>query len=489
MRPEHRLTRTLIVALLVALPGHDTHGQENGVPSRTNPPLIAKDYLDAVSLDTIGLIGPETSGLPTDLWHHSTTVDLVALIKRQTTALPASLLEIFHVLMLVETRAPGTGAADGTLLQARIGSLIALGAIDQARALLSIVGPGQPAFFPHWRDVGLLSGMETRICNRLLIHPSLSPALADHIYCNHALGRTEQARNLFEIALALGGLPPKTESILRLLFVQTAARTPMPRVANGDVLLTRILFDTTDNTAPLPGTVKFAPLRLSEDLPALIRVQAIEALARSQAASFEQVLAVYRRTHWALDGPDANRIKGLLAFDRALLLGQTAEGLAMLDTLSPHLATTGLLHAFAEYYAESLGTAPAVTSLAQQIILALGGIYRECLCGPLVGGERDLAALIRHSFGMWEQETGLAGANMPALRAGLDGTIASPVLTDLIASGRHGEALLMAMAPFNDRDAITPMHLQDAIALLVHYNASEQARDLAVEWMAMEVLN
>ncbi len=489
MRTEHRVATALPLALIIALTGHGGTGQTVSVPSLTDPPEIAKDYLDAVSLDSIGLIGPAASGLPVDLWHHSRADDLIALIGRQTSALPASLLDVFHVLMLVETPAPTTGRADGALLQARIDGLLALGAVDQAGALLGVVGPGHPALYPSWRDVALLTGTETRLCNRLLAQPSLTPALADHIYCHHALGKTEQARDLYEIALALDGLTPTSAAVLGLLFDPAGPAASLPGPENGNVLLTRILIDATNDATVLPDRVALAPLGLRETLPAPVQIAAIEALARSQSVSFAQALAVYRRTHWEPSNDGNSGIPQLLALDQTLLLGETAEGLAMLDGLFPSLAASGLLNAFADHYADALSATSSVSSLTQQIILALGGHYRACVCGPLVGGERDLAKLIRFSFGLPVEASGLAGVTMPALRAGLDGTVASQGLRDLVESGRHGEALLMAMTPFNDRDAVAPLHLQDAIALLVHYNESERARDLAVEWMAMEVLN
>ncbi|MCY4259544.1 MAG: hypothetical protein OXC91_04695 [Rhodobacteraceae bacterium] len=513
MHPEHALMGCVAGTLLLILAPVHAAGQEGGEGSTSIPPvigepppfsrmppvaeepLIIQDYLDAISLDTIGLIGPESSPLPTELWHRSRTEDLAALFARQTAALPASLLEILYLLLLTETSRPGIGAGDGRLLAARLDSLLTLGAVDQAQALFGIIGPNRPAFYSRWRDLALLDGDVLEVCNRLLVRSSLSSALVDHIYCNHATGNTGQAQNLMAVARSMESLSSDEEMILNLLFAPAETHAPGAQAGpivltdDSNVILIRILFDHTHNSGLIPDTVKLAPLRIAADLPAPLRFHAALMLVRSQAISYEPVLTIARDAQWELEGPAAEAVRLLLAFDRAIMLDETGRSAALLDRLFPYLVETGLLHAFADYYAEELGFIRVASSLAQQVILALGGTAGECNCGPLGGDERYLADLIRLTGGIPTDWSDLPqGHLMQSLLAGLAGIIATPGLQDLVEADRHGEALLTILTPFNDPETISGAHLQDAIALLVNYNDAERARSLAIEWVVTEVL-
>ena len=109
--------------------------------------------LGTVRRDSVGLLPPERSGLPRDLWGPTPTGQAESLIRdHPDTGVPAA-RALFRKILLAETDPPQPALADGALLVARVDRLLEIGALEEARALIELAGPETPELFRRWFDV------------------------------------------------------------------------------------------------------------------------------------------------------------------------------------------------------------------------------------------------------------------------------------------------------------------------------------------------
>ena len=103
--------------------------------------------LDAISPDAVGLLPISVTGLPRDLWGQSASAELAQAFGALDTGLLPAAQELLFTLLLAELDPPQDGDASGQLFLARIDALLALGAVEQAQALLERAETDDPVRF------------------------------------------------------------------------------------------------------------------------------------------------------------------------------------------------------------------------------------------------------------------------------------------------------------------------------------------------------
>ena len=157
---------------------------EAPVSSGAVPAVVATTVLGKPLLDAVGLLPPAVTGFPANLWGIGKSAEIASQISQiGEDSLPA-LRSLLVTLLLAEAQAPIDSTGGGGLLLARIDKLLAMGALDQAQALIDAAGADANAeLFRRSFDVSLLTGDENQACTLLKSAASLSPTLTTRVFC------------------------------------------------------------------------------------------------------------------------------------------------------------------------------------------------------------------------------------------------------------------------------------------------------------------
>jgi hypothetical protein len=189
------------------------------------PEPVATTSLDGPSPDGTGLIPAAVSGLPQDLWGAGLTREIAArLVAHPEDDLPA-LRQLFLTILLAEADPPVDAAGKGELLLVRIDKLLALGALEQASALIEAAGATTPDLFRRAFDVALLTGAEDRACEKMAAAADLAPTVPARIFCLARSGDWDTAALTLHTAEAWARSPQTRRRCLRASSTRTFLRT------------------------------------------------------------------------------------------------------------------------------------------------------------------------------------------------------------------------------------------------------------------------
>lgn len=452
------------------------------------PEEISVTALSGPRLDAVGLLPPAVTGLPADTWGDSDTGELVRLIQaKRAPRLPAT-AGLLYTLLLAELDPPKGSETDGRLLLARLDTLLALGALDQAQALLERAGPTDPALFRRWFDVSLLTGHEDRACAAMRATPDIAPTFPARIFCLARGGDWNAALLTLDTAKALGYVTEEEDALLiRFLDPELfEGEPPLPVPAHPSPLVFR-MFEAIGEALPtttLPLAFAQSDLRFTAGWKA--RIEAAERLARSGAIDENRLLGIYTERMPAASGGVWDRVEAVQAFDVALLSGDAGAVARALPPAWAAMREAGLEVPFATLYGERLARLPltdAARALGFRIAL-LGDSYEAVAAGhePATPQEAFIAGLARGDVAGLEPPTPAAAA----LAAAFQGPDPGPQLGALLDGGRLGEALLHAIALI-DTGAVGDLEdLTAGVALLRAVGLEDVARRAALQIVILE---
>jgi hypothetical protein len=164
--------------------------------------------------DAVGLLSPQLTGLPRNLWGMGLTADIAARITQDRAEALPSLRQLLVTVLLAEADPPIDSTGSGQLLLSRVDKLLSLGALDQAQALLGMAAGTEPALFQRAFDISLLNGTENAQCRTLLQTPSLSPTFMARIFCIARSGDWAAAALSLRTGVALGAISDADEALL-----------------------------------------------------------------------------------------------------------------------------------------------------------------------------------------------------------------------------------------------------------------------------------
>ena len=451
---------------------------------------ITTTILGGPSVDAVGLLAPAVTGLPRALWGGAAAQDVAAGIAGlQTDGIPA--LQTLAVnLLLAEADAPTRAAstAAGAVLLARVDKLLAMGALDQAFALIEAAGPATNAdLFRRAFDASLLMGEEDRACSAMRATRGLAIAAPARIFCAARAGDWQGAHLTLATETALGRIPEiEAELLGRFLDPDTFGDTPMPPPPKPVTPLIWRLYDALGETLPtgmLP--IAFAHAELSPRTGWKAQAEAAERLARAGVLSPNQLLGVYTAQKPAASGGVWDRIAAFQAFEAAITAQDPARIAASLPMAYAAMKSAELEVPFADLYAEALAS-QTLTPAAQEIAFELGLLSPayERLAGAAGDDPRRafLAGLARGDV------AGLpaTGALARAVAAGF----AAPPLPDdlarLVSSRAVGMAILAAISRIQTGVLGEDRAVTEGLALLRALGLESAARRTALELMILE---
>lgn len=454
------------------------------------PQDVAVSVLDAPSPDAVGLLPPDVTGFPHDLWGMGKTSEVTtALAALRLDGLPA-LQGLLLTLLLAEAEAPADAGNDSALLIARIDKLLEIGALEQAQALLEAAGPiTSPDLFRRAFDVALLTGNEDRACETMRDIPALAPTLTARVFCLARADDWNAAALTLQTAKALGNITPIEDALLsRFLDTDLFEGEDMPTAPKPVTPLVWRIYDALGEplpTATLPPA--FAHAELSENAGWKAQIEAAERLARVGAVTPNVLLGLYTQRTPAASGGVWDRVDAFQNFDEALTKGDVLIVEQRLPLAYARMKDVELEVPFATLYAEPLAKMP-LTGDSAQIAYELGLLSPEY---QRLGGTAPANADARALFLAGLASGSVKGLAAPdsmarAIAPAFDGAALAEDFVPLVDQRRVGEAILLAMTRIESGLRGNLPDVTTGLTALRQLGLEDVARRTALELMLLE---
>lgn len=454
----------------------------------TPPEEITVAPLDAPLLDAVGLLPSSVTGLPRNAWADSATSDLALMIASDYTApLPAA-TTLLTTLLLAELDPPVGHDRDGQLLLARLDRLLALGALDQAQALLERAGPTDPALFRRWFDVSLLTGHEDRACAAMRAAPGIAPTFPARVFCMARGGDWNAALLMLDTAKALGHISEEEDALLiRFLDPELFEGSPPLVQPVRPSPLTFRMFEAIGEPIPMTGLpLAFAHADLRPTAGWKARIEAAERLARAGALEANQLLGIYTERLPAASGGVWDRVEALQRFDVAMLSGDPGSIARALPKAWAAMEAAELEVPFADLYGERLARLPLTgkpAALAFRIGL-LSDSYESIAATHTTAnaGERFLSAVAQGDVDAMTP----SGPEATSIAHAFTGVPLGETLSRDLETGRLGEAILQALQLVDTGAQGDLEDITQGLALLRRVGLEDATRRIALQFLILE---
>jgi hypothetical protein len=466
------------------------------LPPQDEPPVandakhndVIVTILDAPNLDAVGLLSSQTTGLPTNIWGLGKTTDIAGLITQDRADVLPSLRQLLVTILLAEATPPPDSDGTGQLLRSRVDKLLALGALDQAEALLATAGSTDPELFRRAFDVALLAGTEDAACKTLIETPSLSPTYPARIFC---LARSEDwnaAALSLRTGVTLGDVAPADEALIaRFLDPELYESEPVPPRPDRMTPLIWRMFQGIGEPLPTNNLpIAFSHANLSDRTGLKARIEAAERLASAGAIAPNLLLGLYTEDDPAASGGVWDRVQAFQTFDTALAARDPALIATALPKVWVAMESQQLEVVFAALYAERLFTLDLqgdAGALAFRVGM-LSPFYKDIALSHTPANPREafLKGIAAGSVEGLVAPDGMGRAIGPAFVA----PTPSDDALQLLEERRLGEALLLSIDQITRGVTGELRGVTDGLALLRHVGLEDVARRTALELMILE---
>ncbi len=462
---------------------------EAPVTGTASSPDVTVTPLDRPSKDPVGLLPSDVTGLPRTIWSKSDETTLVNLVRAERVETLPAMQDFLRVLMLAEADPPFDAGPDGALFLARVDKLLDLGALEPAQSLIEQADPDTVALFRRWFDAALLTGTEDTVCDVMRDNPSVAPTYPARIFCLARNGDWAAAALTLNTNRVLGDISADEEMLLARfldpeLFEGDPPLDPPARVSPLTFRMHEAIGEPLI-TANLPLAFSHADLRPTTAWKS--QLEAAERLARHGAISENTLQKFYTARTPAASGGVWDRADAVQRFDAALA-AKDAE--AVMRTLP--VAWTAMQEArtevpFAKLYADALQDLP-LRGQASEIAFHAGLLSPNYEAVAIAAAEADQGFnpfLIALARGV-PQEVRVTSAQEIALQAAFNGAPASAAMQLLVAEGKLGEALLRALAQFNEGYVGDMRLVTDALALMRSVGLEDVARRAALQLLILD---
>ncbi|MCJ8139610.1 hypothetical protein [Falsirhodobacter halotolerans] len=458
------------------------------LPFSAAPGAVATQPLDAVALDSSGLLTPRQTGFPRNLWG----AGQAQIISRMITDAPANELPALHNLvmnlLLAEAMPPASSDADGTLFFARVDKLVALGALDQAQALLDVARAQGPEAFRRQFDIALLQGTETRACGVMNASPQLSPGYPARIYCLARAGEWSAAATTLHGAEAIGVIPQAQGALIARfldpdLFEGEPSLPPPPRPTSLDWRMFEAIGEPLP-TYTLP--LAFAHAELRDTAGWKSQLDAAERLAQANVLDANHLMGFYTRQRPAASGGVWDRVAAVQRLDAAVQAGDVRAVAQALPLAWSQMQGAELEVPFARIFAEPLAGMALMGDAASTAfrLALLAGIYEDgpMPLSPRTAQDRFLAALAMGDPRTAHSVDGLSRA----IAAGFAPDAVPDDTRELLDQGRRGEVILLAVDRISRGVAGDLRGVTEGIAALSALGMDMAARRVGVQLMILD---
>jgi hypothetical protein len=452
------------------------------------PEPVATTALDGPAPDGAGLIPAVVSGLPHDLWGAGLTREIAArLVAHPDDDLPA-LRQLFLTILLAEADPPVDAGGRGELLLVRIDKLLALGALEQASALIEAVGATTPELFRRAFDVALLTGAEDRACEKMAAAPDLAPTVPARIFCLARSGDWDTAALTLHSAEALGEIGPDQADLLaRFLDPDLFEGDPVPPAPTPVTPLDWVMFDAIGEplaTESLPIAFSYGAIGPRAGWKA--QIEAAERLTRGGTIPPNVILGLYTERAPAASGGVWDRAAAFQKFEAAVTSGDTARVAATLPEVWARMQEAELEVPFAVLFGQKLIDLPLDAEAA-------GIALRVALLSPYVeaAARRMRPDGPQETFLLGLARDDLAGVVPPdSMARAIAAAYRAPVLPAegqaLLDGNRKGEAILLAIHSIGRGVQGDLRGVTEGLSLLRAVGLTGMARRTALELMILE---
>lgn len=452
------------------------------------PQSVAVSTLDGPSVDGVGLLGPDVTGLPRDLWGLGLEAEIAARITAERADPLPALQGLLMTILLAEATPPVDKGGKGTLALARIDKLLAMGALDQAAAMLDLVGGSDPQIFRRAFDVALLTGNEDRGCQMMQAAPNLAPTFPARIFCLARSGDWNAAALTLRTAQALGYVTPEDDALLsRFLDPDLYEGDSLPALPRTMTPLSWRMFEAIGEPQPttaLPLAFAHADLRDAAGWKA--QIEAAERLTRVGAIAPNTLLGLYTERLPAASGGVWDRVDAFQRFDTALRAGNPGAVAQSLPPVWEAMTMAELEVPFATLFGQALGRLP-LTDAAGQTALHIG----------LLSPGYEAIALARRAQSPQEAfliglATGNLGGVVPqdslgrAIAQAFVRPVLAPEFATLMDQARLGEAVLLAIDRIGQGVQGDLSGVTNGLGFLHSVGLEDAARRTALELMLLE---
>ncbi len=470
-------------------------------PVRRTP--HANDGIEVTTLgpppqDGAGLLSSLVTGLPRDLWGPSSSLRArLATAAVRATGVPGA-QELYRTLLLASTLPPRGAGPGAVFLGLRVEKLMDMGALDEALELVIHAAPPTADFIARRFDLALLTGQEGRACEVLLGTPSITPTARARIFC---LARSDAwAEAVFTLAVArTAGDVTREEDALFSRFldldeVPDGAPIALPaQITPLSYLMLLAIGAGGEATAETDLPVAFTTLDLARTAPPRARMLAAERLVAAGGITYPILFFAYRSEPPAASGGVWDRAAAVQALDAALAEGDPARIAGALGAADAALAPLGLRVALAREYAPALAHLPRDAAHDPDrlaTLLLLGGEAAAASAWLTPGGPPHLrtahaAATGGAPPGPSDRTSAIEAAVAAAFSPGPPDTPLYRRLAELLAQGRRGEALMLALRLLDAGTGIDPGTLAACLRLIAEAGQAETARRIAVETLLL----
>jgi hypothetical protein len=473
-------------ALLLTQPGLPTAPD---APLGTSlPETIAVTPLGTPQVDALGLFDPARIGLQRDLWGQSTVSDVIAALGNLPHDTTPTALQLGFRVLLAEFDVPVSEntAEQGSILNARLDKLIAMGALEPASTLIDASPVQTAALNKRAFDIALLLGEEDRACARMSGQVTADFGHGAQIFCLARRGEWQSAYAMLNTTRALGLLPDSDAGLLLRFLAEEDEDFPLPPPSEVTPLGWRVLEALGDPvpTAALPVAFAHADLRGTSGWRA--QLDAAERLTRAGVMQPNRLLGLYAQRRAAASGGVWERVQAVQALDTALTQGDIAAISRALTIAWPLFAAVELDVALAQMFADRMAdlelTGLAREKLWTMLLLAQERPDRSMAIAP----DSDKAQLaIALATG-----AALPHVSQPQMAAAIHDAFGNSPLPDTLAlslqSGALGVTLLRGLSLIAQGAAGDPHGAQQGLQVLHKLGLDQVARQIAIELLLIE---
>ncbi len=452
------------------------------------PAPVITSQLDGPTPDAVGLITPAVSGLPRDLWGVGLTREIAErLVTHPDDDLPA-LRQLFLTILLAEVAAPVDAGGRGELLQIRIDKLLALGALEQAAALIDAAGATTPELFRRAFDVALLTGAEDRACEAMASEPHLAPTVPARIFCLARSGDWDTAALTIRTSKALGQITLDQETLLsRFLDPDLYEGDPVPAAPSPVTPLDWKIYEAIGEPLPTEGLPSaFSYAEISPRAGWKAQIEAAERLTRGGTIPPNVILGLYTEREPAASGGVWDRVDAFQRFEAAIASGDPARVAATLPLAWTRMQEAELEVPFAVLFGKALMDMPLKGETAA-IAFRIGLLspYAELVAKRHKAANPADAFLVALSAG--DVKTVVPPDSLArAISAAFRTPAPSADAQALLDGNRKGEAIISAIDNIGRGVQGDLRGVTEGLSLLLLVGLETVARRTALELMILE---
>jgi hypothetical protein len=452
------------------------------------PATVTTSALDGPSPDGVGLIAPAVSGLPKDLWGAALTREVAErLVNHPDDDLPA-LRQLFLTILLAEVAAPVDAGGRGELLQTRIDKLLALGALEQAAALIEAAGATTPELFRRAFDVALLTGAEDRACQSMADAPHLAPTVPARIFCLARSGDWDTAALTIRTSRALNQITADQETLLsRFLDPDLFEGEPVPPAPDPVTPLDWMIYAAIGEPLPTEGLpLAFSYAEIGPRAGWKAQIEAAERLTRAGTIPPNVILGLYTERDPAASGGVWDRVAAFQDFEAAITAGDAVRVAETLPPVWAKMQEVELEVPFATLFGKALQELP-LTGEAAAIAFRVGLLSPQAEAvakrhKPANAEDAFLVALAAGDVKIVVPPDSLGRAISTAFRAPAPSTEAQALLD----GNRKGEAIIVAIDNIARGVQGDLRGVTEGLSLLRLVGLESVARRTALELMILE---